>query len=154
MHAVFDGLDITLLYDKVTCLPFEGTELCIVGIQSHRHTLDRDKAVLDYLIAQVPEQAYKLLLYHSPDLIEAAAAVDIDLQLSGHTHGGQIRVPFYGAIFTSSTYGKRFEMGRYDVEGTVLYVSRGLGMEGSVAPRARFLCPPEIVVVEIGVDDG
>ena len=48
-----------------------------------------------------------------------------------------------------SKYYKKYEMGKYVVDSTTLYVSRGIGMEGTGAPRARFLCPPEIVVVDI-----
>jgi predicted MPP superfamily phosphohydrolase len=74
----------------------------------------------------------------------------VDLYLAGHTHGGQIRLPLFGAVFTASAYGKRYEQGHYSVGDTTLYVSRGIGMEGMGAPRARFLCPPEIVVVNLG----
>ncbi len=51
-------------------------------------------------------------------------------------------------------YGKRFEAGRYALGKTMLYVSRGTGMEGKGAPRVRFLCPPEIVLWEICGEDG
>ncbi len=149
MQAIFAGLPITVLYDEVVCLPFEDVPLCLIGIQSHRSVPKRDRAVLETLTRQVPSEAYKLLLYHTPDLAEAAVANDIDLYLAGHTHGGQIRLPLYGAVMTFSAYGKKYEMGRYTLDATTLYVSRGLGMEGSIAPRARFLCPPEIVVVDI-----
>ena len=97
-----------------------------------------------------PPEAYTLLLYHSPDLIETASSVGVDLYLAGHTHGGQVRLPFYGAVITFSAYGKQYEMGWYEVGATTLYVSRGLGMEGWDAPRMRFLCPPEMEVVELG----
>jgi predicted MPP superfamily phosphohydrolase len=90
-----------------------------------------------------------ILLYHSPDLAPLACQKGIDLQLSGHTHGGQVRLPFYGAIFAGSLYGKRFESGRYQLADMTLYVTRGIGMEGAAAPRVRFLCPPEISVWEI-----
>ena len=90
-----------------------------------------------------------ILLYHTPDLAPEASRLGIDLQLSGHTHGGQVRLPFYGALVTGSLYGKRFEAGRYQLERMVLYVSRGLGLEGAGAPRVRFLCPPEMILWEI-----
>jgi hypothetical protein len=89
------------------------------------------------------------LLYHSPDLAPLAAKFDIDLQLSGHTHGGQVRLPFIGALFTGSLYGKRFEMGRYQLGKLILFITRGLGLEGAAAPRVRFLCPPEVILWEI-----
>lgn len=147
---IFDGLDINVLYDKVVPLSIGDADLTLIGFergQSEQRTKDHE--VLTRLMAEVPSDAFTLLLYHSPDLIESAAAEGIDLYLAGHTHGGQIRLPFYGAIITSSVYGKRYEMGRYTEGETTLYVSRGLGMEGSVMPRVRFLCPPEIVVVDI-----
>lgn len=91
----------------------------------------------------------KILLYHSPDLAPEAAELGIDLQLSGHTHGGQVRLPFYGAVITGSLYGKALEVGRRQIGSLTLYVTRGLGMEGAGAPRVRFLCPPEIILWEM-----
>ena len=89
------------------------------------------------------------MLYHSPDLIREATRAGIDLYLCGHTHGGQIRFPFIGALVTASKFWKRYEMGHYVEGNTNLYVSRGIGMEGRGAPRARFLCPPEIELFEL-----
>ncbi len=74
----------------------------------------------------------------------------MDLYLSGHTHGGQVRLPFYGAVFTASYYGKKYEMGQYQLGPATLYVSRGIGMAGGLIPRVRLLCPPELVLVELG----
>jgi predicted MPP superfamily phosphohydrolase len=90
-----------------------------------------------------------VLLYHSPDLVQEAAAHKIDLYLGGHTHGGQLRLPFYGAIVTMSKYGKRYEAGLFQEGATKMYISRGIGFEGLGLPRARFLCLPEIVNVEL-----
>ncbi len=90
-----------------------------------------------------------MLLFHMPDRVQEARAGGVDLYLAGHTHGGQIRLPLYGAMLTATETGKRYEMGRYDLDGLTLYVSRGIGMEGMAAPRARFLCPPEIVCLDI-----
>lgn len=92
---------------------------------------------------------FTILLYHTPDLAPNAAELGIDMQLSGHTHGGQVRLPFYGALFAASLYGKAFESGRRQLEGLTLYVTRGIGMEGAGAPRVRFLCPPEIILWEV-----
>jgi predicted MPP superfamily phosphohydrolase len=61
-----------------------------------------------------------------------------------------VRLPVFGALFTGSLYGKRFESGRRQVGTMTLYVTRGLGLEGKGAPRVRFLCPPEIILWEIG----
>jgi hypothetical protein len=79
-----------------------------------------------------------------------AARSGIDLYLGGHTHSGQIQLPVYGALVTFSMYGKLYEAGEYQVENTLAYISRGIGMEGFGLPRARFLCPPEVIIFEIG----
>jgi uncharacterized protein len=98
---------------------------------------------------QTTSDRFTILLYHTPDLAPEAAEAGFDLMLSGHTHGGQVRLPLFGALLTGSLYGKRFESGRRQLGAMTLYVTRGLGMEGRGAPRVRFLCPPEITLWEI-----
>jgi predicted MPP superfamily phosphohydrolase len=73
----------------------------------------------------------------------------VDLFLCGHTHGGQVRLPFWGAVITMSKHHKRFESGLYDVGGVPMYVNRGVGCEGGSAPRVRFLCRPEVAVFDL-----
>ncbi len=115
------------------------------------HNPDRDERRLVELVNhdEFPKEGVHLLLYHSPDLAPNASRFDIDLQLSGHTHGGQVRLPLLGALYTGSLYGKTFEAGRYLVNNMPLYITCGLGMEGAIAPRVRFLCPPEMILWEI-----
>lgn len=152
MSALFTGLEnIRLLGDETLSLSFSGGPLTLVGVtSSHHRSTYRDRQALDALVPDLPPDAYTLLLYHTPDLIETASAAGVDLYLAGHTHGGQIRLPFYGAIITFSAYGKQYEMGQYQVGPTTLYVARGIGLEGGSLPRLRFLCPPEMVLVELG----
>lgn len=150
MSKLFDGLDnLQVLADRYEVQEWPGGTLALVGV-TNTFDRSRDAQALQVMLADVPPEAYTILLYHTPDLIETASTAGIDLYLAGHTHGGQIRLPFYGALATFSAYGKQYEMGEYWVGGTTLYVSRGLGMEGWDAPRMRFLCPPELVVVELG----
>jgi hypothetical protein len=120
----------------------------IIGLTcTHDPLLDAPK--LDRVCATVPPEKFTLLLYHSPDLLPEASRAGIDLYLCGHTHGGQIRLPVWGAVVTGSKYGKRYEMGRHQAGPTTLYVSRGIGLEGKGAPRMRFLCPPEVELFEL-----
>jgi predicted MPP superfamily phosphohydrolase len=143
------GLDhIRWLRNERVTLDHHGQPIDIVGI-SCTHNPSTDGASLDNILRGDPAD-FAILLYHTPDLAPVAAAQGVDLQLSGHTHGGQVRLPFLGALYTSSLYGKKFEAGRYMIGALTLYVSRGIGMEGKGTPRARFLCPPEIVLWEIG----
>ena len=83
----------------------------------------------------------------------AATTTGVDLYLAGHTHGGQLRLPVFGALVTASSFGKRYEMGAYREGRTVLYVSRGIGLEGLGLPRARFLSPPEITLFTLVGED-
>jgi uncharacterized protein len=150
MALLFDGLDeIQVLDDSFTLLEWPGGRLALLGV-TNTHAWAADTRSLRTLLPAVPPDAYTVLLYHTPDLIETASSLGVDLYLAGHTHGGQVRLPFYGALITFSRYQKMYEMGEYRVADTLLYVSRGLGMEGWDAPRLRFLCPPEMVLVELG----
>ena len=151
---VLDGLDIRHLdncVEPVKLLPEDEPALALVGVTCTNDAV-RDGKSLRQVMASVPNNPstpFTLLLYHSPDLMPEAARAGVDLFLAGHTHGGQIRLPLIGALVTSSIYWKRYEMGLYTEGHTRLYVSRGIGMEGLGAPRARFLCPPEIELFEL-----
>ncbi|MFH0774521.1 MAG: metallophosphoesterase [bacterium] len=100
-------------------------------------------------IAGISQDLFCIFLYHTPDLIEEVSESGIDLYLAGHTHGGQIALPFYGALVTLSDFGKKYEGGKYVVGSTTLYVNQGIGMEGGIAPRVRFWARPEITVFDI-----
>jgi predicted MPP superfamily phosphohydrolase len=145
---VLDGLPLRWLRDERVTLAQRGQSLELIGLScTHKPFVDgpRLAAILDH-----SQETFRLLLYHSPDLAPDAADLGIDLQLSGHTHGGQVRLPLVGALYAGSLYGKRFDAGRQMVGRMTLYVTRGIGMEGEGAPRLRFLCPPEVTLWEIG----
>ena len=125
-----------------------GGPLNILGL-SVTHDMGKDRALLKKMMLSAPQTGLHLLLMHPPDIAPEANDAGIDLYLCGHTHGGQIRLPFIGAVFSSSHLGQQFIMGRYELGATTLYTSRGVGLEGLGAPRARFLCPPEIILWEI-----
>jgi uncharacterized protein len=165
MPRLFAGLPITVLEGKRADLEIEGRRLCLLGVGCNRDLVG-DREVLLGLVRRpsfdpgneadagiesrpTDVHPYTILLYHMPDLLDAAAEAGVDLYLAGHTHGGQIRLPLYGALITASQFGKRFEMGWYEKGPTRLYLSRGVGLEGMGAPRARFLAPPEIVHITL-----
>ncbi len=146
--GIFKGLPIRFLEDEAITVDAAGRKVCLLGV---RNTYDeeRDGHALRSLAAATSQNGLRILLYHTPDLMPVAASLGIDLYLCGHTHGGQIRLPLYGAMATSSRWGKRYEQGRFLERATTLYVSRGLGLEGLGAPRARFLAPPEAILWEL-----
>lgn len=144
---IFAGIPITWLVDEVAPVEVKGYSLLLVGVRctaAHR----RDGERLRSLLPDAPRR-FTVLLYHSPDIFPVAAELGIDLHLAGHTHGGQLCLPLFGAIVTSSAFWKRYEAGLYREGQTTLYVSRGIGVEGAGAPRARFLAPPEIVLLTL-----
>jgi predicted MPP superfamily phosphohydrolase len=141
---IFAESGIHWLDDQAVTIQNADDSIQLLGVRT-TYDEDRDATALKRLAQQSSSDCFKLLLYHTPDLMPVAAQVGVDLYLCGHTHGGQIRLPFYGALATSSRFGKRYEMGLYQEGSCTLYVSRGLGMEGLGAPRARFLTPPEVV---------
>jgi uncharacterized protein len=156
---VLAGLDhIRWLTDEVATVTHEGRSVDIVGLNcTHKPFVDGPR-LRQILAAAHPgvepgQRPFTVLLYHTPDLAPEAAEAGVDLQLSGHTHAGQVRLPGYGALYTASLYGKSFEAGRIRQDGMTLYVTRGIGMEGKGAPRVRFLTPPEIILWEISAAD-
>lgn len=86
-----------------------------------------------------------IMLTHEPDTFPEIPN-SVSLTLAGHTHGGQIRLPFIGAIFTASIYGNKYAKGYIVEKGKQMFVTTGVGT--SILP-ARFLCPPEIVILEL-----
>lgn len=95
----------------------------------------------------VPKNSYRLFISHAPDVANSVKAYDVDLQLSGHTHGGQVSLPFIGSPMTPP-YGKEYIKGLYDIEDTSmqLYVSSGIGT--SQLPF-RFLNIPEVTLITL-----
>lgn len=100
-------------------------------------------------IGKFQPDIFNLFLYHNADMLEYYPNPPYDLYLSGHTHGGQVALPLYGAMLTLSRHGKRYEAGLYDVGGYDLFVNRGVGMEGGFALRVRFCARPQIAVFDI-----
>lgn len=91
------------------------------------------------------ERPFRLVLSHSPDQFRWAQAGNVDLILAGHNHGGQIRLPLWGALFAPSRHGTRYDMGTFQQGETVMHVSRGTGTHTPV----RYNCPPEIALLEL-----
>jgi predicted MPP superfamily phosphohydrolase len=140
---LFQGTGATELDGFAVMLEVRGFPIWVSGV-----AVDNEEA-LKQALGSIPPEAFKLFLYHYPDLIQEVAALNVDLYCAGHTHGGQIALPFYGALMTLSKYGKKYEGGLYREKNTWLYVNRGIGMEGGRAPRVRFCARPELTVIEI-----
>lgn len=93
----------------------------------------------------IPADEPTIALWHEPDLAERVVPYDPLFTLSGHTHGGQVRLPGLASA-AAPRMGKRYVLGRYDINGMPLYVSSGVGM---YRPPVRFNCPPEVVMITL-----
>jgi len=123
MEDLFGGTGVVWLEQETVVVAVGGQRLTLVGVAcSHEQEVDVGR--LQATMQGVPRNAFALLLFHSPDLILEAAGHSIDLYLGGHTHGGLIRVPFFGAIFAGSMYGRRYASGLFHEGSTAMYVSR------------------------------
>ncbi len=104
-------------------------------------------STLSQIIATKYKDTFKVLLAHQAELFEYYSSNNVDLVFSGHLHGGQFRLPFIGGLLAP---GKglfpKYTSGRYDQNGTTMYVSRGLG--NSIIP-IRVFNRPEVVVVRL-----
>lgn len=82
--------------------------------------------------------------WHEPDTFDLYTDPRIALQVSGHTHGGQICAPFYGPLILPK-FGRKYPYGLYQKESSALFVTRGIG---TLTVPIRFLCPPEVAILE------
>jgi predicted MPP superfamily phosphohydrolase len=147
---VFDGTGIRTLAGAIATLPLEGGRtLSIVGLTTSM-SHGRDAANLLALVRRSPADSLRLVVGHGPDFVEQlAGVVPVDLALAGHTHGGQVVLPWLGALYIKSRLPLRYASGLHDYFGLPLHVSAGIGMERGAAPQLRFLCPPELSVIEV-----
>ncbi len=92
------------------------------------------------------DSLFSVFLLHRPEYAPEAASFGFDLMLSGHTHGGQIRLPLIGAVYAPNQgFFPQYDVGQFEVDGMTLIVSQGLGESASV----RILTPPEVVVITL-----
>jgi len=130
---------ITDLTNTVFTLKREGGNLHLCGVDDVRHGDVR----LNDVIAQLEEHTVAILLAHEPDFADISAATGkFDLQVSGHSHGGQIVLPFYGPPRLPES-GRKYPSGLYKVGKMFQYTSRGVGMDRLAI---RINCPPEITI--------
>ena len=118
------------------------TTLLFAGIDSAMVKKDR----LDIVMEKIPSEGSAILLVHEPDFaVKSAATKRFCLQLSGHSHGGQLVIPGFGTPIRGHLFMK-YPLGKYMVDGMIEYTNRGLGTNGF---WFRINCPPEIAVIRL-----
>ncbi len=134
---IFQGLEVRI---------FEETETIDLGpvLLTGVSWLDSGDTSL-----QIPGgDKYHIVLGHSPNY--SLGEIEGDLLLAGHTHGGQIQLPGIGPILTLSSVPRSWASGLTEIDsGKYLLVSNGIGLERGYAPRMRFLCRPEVIILKL-----
>ena len=155
---MMESYGVTVLDNESEDIIVNGTRLSISGVDDpymFDYTEDADYLEMgdeDELFRQrfanLDDGVLNVLLAHRPELIELYRQYGFDLILSGHTHGGQIRVPLLinGLFAPDQGWFPKYAGGRYDIGGKMLIVSRGLSFNDLVP---RVFNPPEVVVVDI-----
>ena len=128
------------LNNRVFILERGGACLYIAGVDAHLTKLDR----LDRVVELIPKESVAILLAHEPDFADESASTGrFDLQLSGHSHGGQIIFPFISRFFLPAK-ARKYPSGLYQIKDMYLYTNRGLG---TTWLNLRYQCPPEITEI-------
>ncbi len=140
-RIALERANVRLLVNEAVRLKINGTSLWLVGVDDPYTGRDNLKEAL----SEVPQDAFAILIAHSPDIVDAPNINRIGLVLSGHTHGGQIVFPLLGPILAPCCDKFRRAQGLLKINGTWLYVSRGI----SAGLPIRFRCPPEVSVLTL-----
>jgi len=138
---MFDGLGVqTVNAGKAIELESLGVSLTCLGWTESVQT--------GLIVARPRADRLHIVMGHSPNF--ALGQIDADLLIAGHTHGGQVRLPGIGPLITHARVPHSWAAGQTELPGGgTLLVSRGLGMERGHAPQLRFLCRPELMVIEL-----
>lgn len=136
------GAGVALLRNGHFAVRRGGESLYLAGVDDFWE----GHADLGRALAGIPDGAAIVLLAHEPDYADRASRhMRIGLQLSGHSHGGQVRLPFIGPL-ALPPHGQRYPAGLYTLEEMQLYTNRGIGM---VRPAVRFNCRPEVTLLTL-----
>ena len=142
--ALSEAATISLLINQGINLTIGQTHLYLAGLTPG------SSGNLSLALENHPPNVPIFLLAHEPDLADNYAKDSrITLQLSGHTHGGQVRIPFIGAPVLPYS-GHKYDHGLYKIKQMWLYTTRGIGVIGPpFGPPVRFNCPPEITKITL-----
>jgi uncharacterized protein len=136
IQNTLESANVQMLTNQVVTLHRQSAQLHVGGVDDIWTHRDR----LDQVLAALPVDGAAILLAHEPDFADTSAATGrFDLQLSGHSHGGQVYFPFWQRVLPPLAY--KYPVGQYTVGSMVQYTNRGVGMSGL---PFRFNCRPEI----------
>jgi hypothetical protein len=139
VREIFARTGVIDLSNTVYTLERDGAFLQFGGVDDIKMGRDR----LDVVLDQLPSDGAAILLAHEPDFADATVRTGrFDLQISGHSHGGQVILPFVGPLVLPEL-GQKYPIGLYELDGMYQYTNRGIGMS---EPAVRFNCRPELTI--------
>jgi predicted MPP superfamily phosphohydrolase len=138
---VLQSNGISVLRNRSIPLEQGGSRIWLCGLDS----LLEGKPNLDLALQRVPSNELVVLLVHEPDFADKAAHYPVDLQLSGHSHGGQVWLPGIGAPWLPE-FAQKYPRGLYRVGPLILYTNIGLG---TIRLPIRLNCPPEVTLLTL-----
>lgn len=142
-RRLFEKSGISFLINQHSQLSIRGETLAVAGTDFVWKGKPDPAKTLAGIRAEVPV----ISMVHEPDYFDVMTRHrNIMLQLSGHTHGGQCRVPGIGYVPAKVRYGKKYIEGEYARDGSKIFVTRGVGTTGL---RVRFACPPELAILTL-----
>ncbi|WP_138415131.1 metallophosphoesterase [Aquibacillus sediminis] len=143
VKEVMDKSDFTLLQNSHTTIKKDNASFLLIGLDD----VMLGKPDVRAATKQTNNDLFSLLLVHEPDYADVVQNYPVDVQLSGHSHGGQVQIPFFGHVYTP-TYAQKYVEHNYKIgpHPLYLYVSRGIG---TTRLPYRFLCKPEITMFEL-----
>lgn len=143
VSGILEGMGVQMLINQAMPIERGGERIWMIGLDDpHYYGCDD----LPGAMQGIPDSAFKVLAVHTPELYDEATEAGIDLYLCGHTHGGQIRLPFLGPILLNADCPRSFGRGFWQHKGMKGYTHPGTGC--SMVP-VRFNCPPEIGLIEL-----
>ena len=146
IRDIFREADIIDLSNDVRTIEKNGDLLNICGIDSCTVCADN----LDKVIAKMPKNIPSILLVHEPDFAKESSQTNLfDLQISGHSHGGQFIIPKFETTPFRGPNSSRYPVGLYKVGNMMQYTSKGLGTNSF---RIRINCKPEITIITLKTD--
>ncbi len=153
VEASLERNGISVLRDRAVTLDMDGEKLHVLGLDDRGLDWARgmhSDDMLSRMLLEAPEGVARLLLVHRPDIFRQAASMGVELTLSGHTHGGQLAVPWFGGRRRNlAEFVTRFDRGLFRIGDASLYVNCGLGV---TAQRIRLFTPREISVFDLCAD--
>ena len=152
---IAQGTHIRTLVNQVARVTVGDRRLAIGGVEL-RFDTGAAQDVVRELEAVGDRDEIRIILGHRPDVaLTLRPESRVDLVVAGHTHGGQIVVPFYGPPLTLTRVPRPVAAGGlHTLRENLIYVSRGVGCERGQAPRVRFLCPPEVSLLTLETKNG